>query len=151
MTTIFKKTILAAVLGLGALAASVPAASAAGIEVTIDTVGYRNGFLQVQDYDGGWDRDGGRDRWDRDGGRDRWDRDGDRDRWDRRDDRRHGDWGRRGRCSPGLAVAKARDFGIRRARIADVSRRAVVVEGFRRGEYSRIVFANDRGCPAVRR
>ena len=142
MTTLFKKTILAAVLGLGALTASVPAASAAGLSVTIDTVGYRNGFLEVQDYDGGWD---GERRY----GRDR-DRDRDRDRWDRRDDRRHGDWGRRrGRCSPDLAVAKARDIGLRRARIVDVSRSKVVVDGFRRGEYRRIVFANDRGCPAL--
>lgn len=139
MTTFLTKTILAAVLGLGALTASVPAASAAGLSVTVDTVGYRNGFLQVQEGD--WGR---RDGW----GGDR--RRGD-DRWDRRDDRRHGDgWGRgRGRCSPDLAVAKARDFGVRRARIADMSPRRVVVEGFRRGEYSRIVFANERGCPAM--
>ncbi|WP_411032845.1 hypothetical protein [Shinella sp. BYT-45] len=136
MTSIVKKTLLAAVLGLGAMAASVPAASAAGIDVRIETVGYRNGFLQVQD------RDGGRDGWGRD-------RDRGRDRWDRRDDRRHGGWGRRGRCSPDLAVAKARDFGLRRARIADMSPRRVVVEGFRRGDYRRIVFANDRGCPIM--
>ena len=134
MTSILKKTILAAVLGLGALTAAVPA-SAAGLSVTIDNVGYRNGFLQVQDYDGGWD-----------GQR----RDRDRDRWDDRRDRRHGDWGRRGRCSPDLAIAKARDFGMRRARIVDMSPRRVVVEGFRRGDYSRMVFINDRGCPIWR-
>lgn len=135
MTRILKKTILAAVLGLGALTASVPAASAAGISVTIDNVGYRNGFLQVQDYDGGWERER---------------RGRDRDRWDDRRDRRHGDWGRRGRCSPDLAIAKARDFGMRRARIVDMSPRRVVVEGFRRGDYSRMVFINDRGCPIWR-
>ncbi len=128
MTTLFKKTILAAVLGLGALTASVPAASAASLSVTVDTVGYRNGFLQVQDWGGRHDRD----------------------RWDRRHDRRHGDWGRRGRCSPGLAVAKARDFGLRRARIADISPRRVVVEGFRHGGYRRMIFINDRGCPIRR-
>lgn len=137
MTTIFKKTLLAAVLGLGALTASVPAASAAGLSVTVEPAGYRNGFLQVQDYDGGWDREDYR----RDRG-DRWDR-------DRRPDRRHGDWGRRGRCSPELAIAKARDFGLRRARIVDMSPRRVVVEGFRRGDYRRIIFANERGCPAM--
>ncbi len=136
MTRILKKTILAAVLGLGALTAFVPAASAAGLSVTIDNVGYRNGFLQVQDYDGGWDRRG-RDR-------DRWD-----DRRDRRD-RRHGDWGGRGRCSPDLAVAKARDFGMRRARVVDMSPRRVVVEGIRRGDYTRMIFVNDRGCPIWR-
>lgn len=135
MTSILKKTILAAVLGLGALTASVPAASAAGLSVTIDNVGYRNGFLQVQDYDGGWDGER---------------RGRDRDRWDDRRDRRHGDWGRRGRCSPGLAIDKARDFGMRRARVVDMSPRRVVVEGFRRGEYRRMVFINDRGCPIWR-
>lgn len=133
MTRIVKKTILAAVLGLCALTASVPAASAAGLSVTIDTVGYRNGFLQVQD--GGWDRDR---------------RDRDRDRWDDRRDRRHGERGGRGRCSPELAIDKARDFGMRRARIADMSPRRVVVEGFRRGDYSRMVFVNERGCPIWR-
>ena len=138
MTSILKKTILAAVLGLGALTAAVPA-SAAGLSVTIDNVGYRNGFLQVQDYDGGWDNGWNGDRRGRD-----------RDRWDDRRDRRHGDWGRRGRCSPDLAIAKARDFGMRRARIVDMSPRRVVVEGFRRGDYSRMVFINDRGCPIWR-
>lgn len=139
MKTFLTKTIVAAVLGLGALTASVPAASAAGLSVTIDNVGYRNGFLQVQQ---GWGDDGG---WDR---RDRRDRG---DRWDRRDDRRHGGgWGRgRGRCAPGLAIEKARDFGMRRANIADMSPRRVVVEGFRRGEYTRMIFANERGCPAM--
>ena len=134
MTTFLKKTLLAAVLGLTAFSASVPAASAAGLDVTIETVGFRNGFLEVQDRDGEWDRDGRRGR----------------DRWDRREERRHGEWGgRRGRCAPGLAVAKARDFGLRRAHVADVSRSKVVVEGFRRGDYRRIVFANDRGCPVL--
>src|SRR5690606_19130656 len=70
--------------------------------------------------------------------------------WDRRHDRRHGDWGRGGRCSPDLAVAKARDFGMRRARIADISPRRVVVEGFRHGDYRRMIFLNDRGCPLWR-
>ncbi|MBN9054252.1 hypothetical protein JQ506_11885 [Shinella sp. PSBB067] len=138
MTTTVKKMFLAAALGLGALTASVPAASAAGLSITVEPVGYRNGFLQVQDYDGGWEREDFRGRRDRG---DRWD--------DRRPDRRPGEWGRRGRCSPELAIAKARDFGLRRARIVDMSPRRVVVEGFRHGDYRRIVFANDRGCPAM--
>lgn len=138
MTTTVKKMFLAAALGLGAMTASVPAASAAGLSITVEPVGYRNGFLQVQDYDGGWEREDFRGRRDRG---DRWD--------DRRPDRRPGEWGRRGRCSPELAIAKARDFGLRRARIVDMSPRRVVVEGFRHGDYRRIVFANDRGCPAM--
>ncbi|MGQ3209964.1 MAG: hypothetical protein ACT6U0_21740 [Shinella sp.] len=131
MASFLKKSILAAVLGLGALTASVPAASAAGLDVTIETVGYRNGFLEV--HDNGWRRD----RWDRR-----------HDRWDRRNERRH-ETGRRGRCSPDLAVAKARDFGVRRARVVDMSPRRVVVEGYRHGGFSRIVFVNDRGCPTM--
>ena len=128
MMHFLKNTLLAAVLGLGALTAVAPAASAAGLDVTVETVGYRNGFLEIRDHDRG------------------------RDRWDRRHDRRHGDWGgRRGRCAPGLAVAKARDFGLRRARIADVTPRRVVVEGFRYQHYGRMVFANDRHCPVLSR
>lgn len=135
MTSFLKKTVLAALLGLGALTAVSPAASAGDINLSIEQVGYRNGFFEVHDY--------GRDR-------DRWDRRSDRrDRWDRRHERRHGDWGRRGRCSPDFAVAKARDLGLRRARLADVTPRKVVVEGFRYGGYSRVVFANDRHCPVL--
>ena len=60
-------------------------------------------------------------------------------------------WGheRRGRCDPGLAQEKARDFGMRRARVVDVSPRRVVVEGMRRGNYRTLVFANARGCPVI--
>lgn len=125
MRNFLKKSLLAAVLGLGALTASVPAASAANIELSIEQVGYRNGFYQVHDQD----RRG--------------------QRWDRRHDRRYGERARRGRCDLGFAVAKARDQGLRRARVADVTPRKVVVDGFRRGGYSRIVFANDRHCPVL--
>lgn len=124
MASFLKQSILAAVLGLGALTATVPTASAAGLDVTIETVGYRNGFLEI--HDNGWGRG----------------------RWDRRHERRH-EMGRRGRCSPDLAVAKARDFGLRRARIVDMSPRRVVVDGYRHGGFSRIVFVNDRGCPTM--
>ena len=130
MTHFLKKTMLAALLGLGALTAVAPAASATDINLSIEQVGYRNGFLEIQDYGrGGWDR---QDRWDR---RDRWERPRNRDP--------------AGRCSLGFAVAKARDFGMRRAQVVAVDGRKVVVEGFRRGDYSRIVFANDRHCPVL--
>jgi hypothetical protein len=39
---------------------------------------------------------------------------------------------------------------MRRARVVDMSPRRVVVEGFRRGDYSRMIFINDRGCPTWR-
>ncbi|MBB3291258.1 MULTISPECIES: hypothetical protein [Rhizobium] len=58
----------------------------------------------------------------------------------------------RGRiCSPGLAVQKARDMGLRRARIDNITPRRVVVEGFGRRGPDRVVFANVRGCPLIRR
>lgn len=58
----------------------------------------------------------------------------------------------RGRmCSPRLAVEKARDMGLRRARIDNVTPRRVVVDGFGRRGPDRIVFANVPGCPLIRR
>lgn len=70
---------------------------------------------------------------------------------------RHGGpgWGRpdrgRDRCSPWLAEDKASRMGLRRARVVDVSPRRVVVAGFDRRGRDRIVFANVRGCPVIRR
>ncbi|CAD7023914.1 hypothetical protein REJC140_00370 [Pseudorhizobium endolithicum] len=78
----------------------------------------------------GWD-DRGRDRH-----HDRWDR-------PRRD--------RGGRCAPWLAEEKARHMGLRRARVVDVDRRTVTVVGRDRRGRDRVVFANDRGCPLIRR
>ena len=54
-------------------------------------------------------------------------------------------------CSPSLAVQKARDMGLRRARIDNVTPRRVIVEGFGRRGPDRIVFANVPGCPLIRR
>jgi hypothetical protein len=58
---------------------------------------------------------------------------------------------RRPGCSPWYAQEKARRMGLRRARVVDVSRRAVVVSGFDRRGRDRIIFANRRGCPVIRR
>lgn len=55
----------------------------------------------------------------------------------------------RGRCAPWLAVEKARDYGVRGPRIADVSHRRVVVEGWRHHRYTRIAFANVARCPTL--
>lgn len=123
MSTMFTRTLLAAVLGLGAVSASVPA-MAAGPDAHVETVGYRSGFH-------------GRDRDER-----RWDRNEDR-RWDR------GRVERRGSCSPRLAIEKARSQGIRQARIADVTPRLVVVDGKRHHRNVRIAFANVARCPAM--
>lgn len=65
------------------------------------------------------------------------------DRYDRRD--RH-----RG-CAPWLAEEKASRMGLRRARVVDVNRRVVVVRGIDRRGPDRIFFANERGCPVIRR
>ncbi|KVK50653.1 hypothetical protein BCY90_16630 [Agrobacterium deltaense] len=64
-------------------------------------------------------------------------------------------WGRPDRpgrgCSPWLAEEKASRMGLRRARVVDVSPRRVVVAGFNRYGRDRVVFANERGCPVIRR
>lgn len=72
--------------------------------------------------------------------------------WGQRHRHGHG-WGneRRGRCDPWLATDKARNQGLRRARVVDVTPRRVVVDGRRHGERHRIVFANVRGCPTLGR
>ena len=61
-------------------------------------------------------------------------------------------WGgaRRG-CNPRMAEDIARDYGMRRARVSDVTPRRVIVEGRNRGGWDRMVFANVRGCPLIRR
>jgi len=68
-------------------------------------------------------------------------RDRDR-RW--RPDRRPG-------CAPRQAEQRASRMGLRRARVVDVSRRTVTVVGFGRRGRDRVVFANVRGCPVIRR
>ncbi|WP_083347262.1 hypothetical protein [Rhizobium sp. LCM 4573] len=54
-------------------------------------------------------------------------------------------------CSPRLAVEKARYMGLRRARVVGADRRVVVVSGFDRRGRDRVIFANRRGCPLIRR
>ncbi|WEX76466.1 hypothetical protein PYH37_004775 [Sinorhizobium numidicum] len=117
---------VAAVLGLTGLAG---AASTASAESFVFEFGSPRGVdVQYRDYD----------------------RYGDERDW-RRDRYRPGFGERRGRCAPWIAVEKARDRGLRRAYVADVSRRRVVVEGRRRGSNQTIVFANVRGCPFIGR
>ena len=54
-------------------------------------------------------------------------------------------------CSPMHAVRKARDFGLHRAHITRMSPRVVVVAGRDRRGWDRMVFANVRVCPLIRR
>lgn len=54
-------------------------------------------------------------------------------------------------CAPGHALDKARYSGLRRAHVRDVTPRRVVVAGLRQGYPDRMVFANVRGCPVLRR
>lgn len=70
------------------------------------------------------------------------------DRHHDRDWRRH--HGRPG-CSPARALDKAERMGLRRVRVVDASRRAIVVVGRDRHGRDRVVFANERGCPVIRR
>ncbi|WP_275783757.1 hypothetical protein [Pararhizobium gei] len=128
MRQIFAKLALAGLISLTAFGATVAPAAADTIRFGL----YSDGVLDVQYRD----RDRHRDERD----------------WNRDRDQRPG-WGhgRRGRCAPGLAEDKARDYGLRRARVVDVSPRRVVVEGRRHGDYRNIVFANVRGCPVIGR
>jgi hypothetical protein len=71
-----------------------------------------------------------------------------RDHYRDRDRRHH--HGRPG-CSPWRAEAKAERMGLRRVRVVDVSRRTVTVVGRDRHGRDRVVFANVRGCPIIRR
>jgi hypothetical protein len=64
---------------------------------------------------------------------------------DRRDFRRYD----RG-CSPRDALRKASRMGIHRAGIVRDGRRAVVVDGRKRGRYVSVAFANVRSCPVIR-
>lgn len=54
-------------------------------------------------------------------------------------------------CSPERAVNKAERMGVRRARLIDINRRTVKVAGRQYGDRVVIVFANERGCPILRR
>ncbi len=57
---------------------------------------------------------------------------------------------RRG-CDPRQAVDVARSYGLRRARVVDVTPRRVIVDGFGRRGPDTMMFANVRGCPLLGR
>lgn len=60
--------------------------------------------------------------------------------------------GFRGRgCDPRQAEGIARDYGLRRAHVVDVTPRRVVVNGFGRRGPDTMIFANVRGCPMMGR
>lgn len=61
------------------------------------------------------------------------------------DDRRGG-WG----CTPYRAVDKAERYGVRHARVVDVSRRSITVAGRKWGRYIRMSFGRAPSCPIVR-
>ncbi|MFJ6327093.1 MULTISPECIES: hypothetical protein [unclassified Rhizobium] len=57
---------------------------------------------------------------------------------------------RRG-CDPRDALDVARSYGLRRARVVDVTPRRVIVDGFGRRGPDTMMFANVRGCPLLGR
>jgi len=132
MKQIFVKLAAIAFIGLSGLAATTASASADTFSFGIASGGVVD--VQYRDHD----RNGYGDERD----------------WSRNRHHRPG-WGqgerRRGRCEPWLAQEKARNFGLRRAQVVDVSPRRVVVEGRRHGDYRTVVFANARGCPVIGR
>lgn len=123
MTGMLRKLAIAALVSITATTGMVSTASADSFGWGIYIDGPRDGR--------GWDRPRHDDRH-----RPGWDRPG---------------WDRRGQCHPHQAVEKARWNGLRRAFVADVSPRRVVVAGVRHGYRDRVVFANVRGCPLIRR
>ncbi|PWV97686.1 hypothetical protein DFR52_106210 [Hoeflea marina] len=141
MSRFLKSAILALSLAAAGLSAATPAASAAGLE-------YRFGGGESSVIIRGHDRgsDWGHDR-DRDGERRR-DRD-DRGGWGRDGARHHGQHLAQGFCDPARAIDKARSMGLRRARVADASRRTLTVDGFRRGRLVEITFGNVWSCPVA--
>lgn len=56
---------------------------------------------------------------------------------------------RRGVCNPRQALRKADRMGLNRARIVRDNRRAVVVDGRKRGRIVTVRFAQERGCPVI--
>lgn len=60
---------------------------------------------------------------------------------------RHDGWGRR--CTPGRALNKAERMGVRRARIADVSRRTITVVGRSYHGRAVVTFARAPRCPVI--
>ena len=73
---------------------------------------------------------------------------GDNDRAYRRDRYRE-EYRSERRCSPERALYKAQRMGIRRARIADVSRRTIDVVGRQHGDRVRVTFARAPRCPVI--
>ena len=66
------------------------------------------------------------------------------------DDWRRDQWREsRRRCSPDRALEKARDMGIRRARIDYVGQRRIGVVGRQHGDWVSVTFARARGCPVI--
>ena len=57
---------------------------------------------------------------------------------------------RRG-CDPREAMDVSRSYGLRRARVVDVTPRRVIVDGFGRRGPDTMMFANVRGCPLLGR
>ncbi len=53
-------------------------------------------------------------------------------------------------CSAERALNKAERMGLRRARVIDVSRRAITVAGRQYGERVRVTFARAPRCPVIR-
>ncbi|MBL8576692.1 MAG: hypothetical protein JNK47_05670 [Mesorhizobium sp.] len=130
MITRFKAAALSALIGLGAIAAVPVTAQAQGAYLDYDGgngvgIGMEFGDYNRADYRRGPRED---DRW------------GDR-RYDRRDERR---------CSPYRALDKAERYGLRRARVIDVSRRTITVAGRKWGERVNMTFGRSPNCPIVR-
>lgn len=140
----FKMAALAAVVTLTGMGYSAAPSMAQGVEFLIGPDGVR---VRSSDYCE-------RNRWDSRRCGDYFDRRRDRrddDRYERRRDRRADDRYERRRCDTDDAVRKARDMGVRRARVVDAGRRTVEVAGFGNRGPVKFTFGRERGCPVLDR
>ena len=77
-----------------------------------------------------------------------WERGGERGRGRQRVDRRNS---RLGPCDPEVALDHAREYGMRRVRIASITRDRIVVTGIGfEGERTHMVILNDARCNRIR-
>ncbi|MCV3243091.1 hypothetical protein [Mesorhizobium sp. ZC-5] len=117
----FKAAAVSALIGITALTAVPATAQESGIYLKFGGQGdvYSGGYSSVQYREGR--RHYNRDR---------------HDRWDRR-------------CTPGRALNKAERMGVRRARVADVSRRTITVVGRSYRGRAVVTFARAPRCPVI--
>lgn len=127
MFTTLKTAALSAVIGLGTLAAIPATAQADGLYLNFGGK-HDNARVGVYLGDNGHAVRRNHDRWDR---------------WERRNHRKPA------QCTTDRAVDKAERLGLRRARVADVSRHSITVAGRKFGDRVYVTFGKSPSCPII--